>query len=186
MALLKFDDSRIKDHPDKDLLEKIRVYFHAFTTGSFDEMKDLQSEVYTMTDIRKNNYIFPISFLDIAYTRHPASALGVVNVNREDWYNINKNFVSLMEDLSVVAIKLDGSSAPGSFSTLEHAVKFKLTSNPPPQAARNLPPGAKAGDTVGMINISVLYWDEQGKVSRELEYGRLTWENFSVGEFDPK
>lgn len=184
MADPKFDDSRIKDHPDKDLLEKIRTYFHAFTHGLFDEMKDLQGEEYTMTDIRKNPSIFPFSFLDIALIHLPASALGVVNVNREDWYNTNKNFVGLIKDLSVVAIKLDGSSAPGSFSTLEHAVKFQLAIDPPPPAAPNLPRGAKAGDTVGMINISVLYWNEHGKVTRELEYGRLTWDNFSVGQFD--
>jgi hypothetical protein len=48
----------------------------------------------------------------------------------------------------------------------------------------NLPPGIKKGDRAGMINISVLWWDSEGKITRELEYGRLTWKNFDVTAFD--
>lgn len=112
------------------------------------------------------------------------TALGVVNADRETWFGINKQFVSLMDELSVIAISLHGSSAPGAFSILEHAVKFRLTTNPPPGAEHNLPQGAKLGDTVGMINICVLWWTAEGKIARELEYGRLTWKDFDVGEFD--
>ena len=49
----KFDDSRISNHPDKYLLQKIRQYMHDFTNGKFDAMKVGQSADYTMTDIRK-------------------------------------------------------------------------------------------------------------------------------------
>ena len=89
-----------------------------------------------------------------------------------------------MEDLKVIALTIDGSSRPGKFSILEHVVFFKLIKDVPPPALDNLPVGAKPGDVVGMINISVLYWDHQGKITKELEYGRLTWKNFDVGEFD--
>lgn len=91
-----------------------------------------------------------------------------------------------MEDLKVVALTLDGSSRPGKFSILEHVVLFKLVKDVPDGAKDNLPVGAKPGDIVGMINISVLYWDDKGKISKELEYGRLTWKNFDYTDFDKK
>jgi hypothetical protein len=127
---------------------------------------------------------FPFFCLHITLTHYPPSALGVVNVNRETWYNINKNFVGLIDDLAVVALTLYGSSAPGSFAILEHVVSFKLKYDPPPEAADNLPRGAKAGDKVGMVNLSVLWWNEAGKITREFEYGRLTWKDFDIGVFD--
>ncbi len=54
-----FDDARIKNNPDKVLLGRIRTYFKAFTTGDFNGIKDLESDDYTMTDIRKNIYSMP-------------------------------------------------------------------------------------------------------------------------------
>jgi hypothetical protein len=57
----KFDDRRIKDHPDHKLLERLRTYYKAFTTGDFDGIRSLQTDDYTMTDIRKNIHTF--SFL---------------------------------------------------------------------------------------------------------------------------
>lgn len=60
MASFQFDDSRIKDHPDKKLLEDIRTYFKAFTGSDFEGMRDGETEDYTMTDICKNFHIaFP-------------------------------------------------------------------------------------------------------------------------------
>lgn len=69
---------------------------------------------------------------------------------------------------------------------MEHLVDFKLAIDPPPDAAKNLLPGAKTGDPVGMINVAVLWWNEKGKIKRELEYGRLTWDQFDADVFDPK
>jgi ketosteroid isomerase-like protein len=60
MESLKFDDTRIRHHHDKRLLRYIRAYFNAFTAGDFDGMKALQSEDYTMTDIRKTIRPFPL------------------------------------------------------------------------------------------------------------------------------
>ena len=57
-----FDDTRIQDHPDKLLLSRIRLFFKTFTTGDFDGMRDLQSEEYTMTDIRKLERMSPSIF----------------------------------------------------------------------------------------------------------------------------
>lgn len=60
----KFDDSRIKDHPDQRLLKYIRAYFKTFTEGDFDGMKALQSNEYTMTDIRKISILVPSILLE--------------------------------------------------------------------------------------------------------------------------
>lgn len=108
----------------------------------------------------------------------------MVRLPRDDWYNVNKGFTELLTDLKVIAISLYGSSEPGEFAIMEHAVSFKLAHDPPPQAVDNLPPGAKKGDPVGMINISVLWWDANGNVTREFEYGRLTWKDFDVRQWD--
>jgi hypothetical protein len=67
---------------------------------------------------------------------------------------------------------------------MEHVVWFKLKADPPEAAKPNLPPGIKKGDKAGMINIAVLWWNEAGKITRELEYGRLTWEGFDITAFD--
>ena len=53
---VKFDDSRIKNHHDKKLLERIRTYYAAFTTGNFNAIKELEAESYNMTDIRENTH----------------------------------------------------------------------------------------------------------------------------------
>jgi hypothetical protein len=52
-----FNDERIKAHPDKVLLNRIRAFFKAFTTGDFDGMRDLQSKDYTMTNIREKIFL---------------------------------------------------------------------------------------------------------------------------------
>ena len=111
-------------------------------------------------------------------------ALAVVKAPRPVWYEINKGFTELLTDLKVVAITLEGSSAPDRFANLEHVVFFKLAKDPPEEAKPNLPPGAKAGDRVGMINLGVLWWNAEGKIVKELVYGRLTWKNFSLDPFD--
>lgn len=50
-----FDNSRIRDYPDKKLLRLIDKYFIAFTGGDFDGMNDMQADEYHITDIRKNS-----------------------------------------------------------------------------------------------------------------------------------
>lgn len=63
---------------------------------------------------------------------------------------------------------------------------FNLAQDPPEEAKPNLPPGTKKGDAVGMINLGVLWWNEEGKIIKELVYGRLTWDKFSLEPFDGK
>ncbi|KAH8654949.1 Alpha/Beta hydrolase protein [Tricladium varicosporioides] len=162
VANAQFDDSRIKNHHDKLLLSRIRTYFNAFTSGDFNGIKDLESDDYNMTDI-------PIS---------------VVRSPKLSWFEQNKGFTNLLTDLEVQAISLYGSSAPGQFAIMEHVVWFRLKIDPPEPAKPNLPPGIKKGDKAGMINIAVLWWNEEGKISHELEYGRLTWEGFDITAFD--
>lgn len=67
---------------------------------------------------------------------------------------------------------------------MEHVTYFSLAADPPPEAAQHLPPGAKGGDRLSLIDIDVVWWNEHGHVTRELVYGRLTWKDFNIGEFD--
>jgi hypothetical protein len=63
-------------------------------------------------------------------------------------------------------------------------VWFTLKTDPPEEAKPNLPPGIKKGDKSGMINVAVIWWNEEGKICKELEYGRLIWDNFDISVFD--
>lgn len=88
-----------------------------------------------------------------------------------------------MTDVKVVAVTLSGSSEPGSFAVMENAIYFTLKVDPPEAAKANLPPGIKKGDSTGMMMCSTIWWNEEGKVLRELEYGRLLWEGFDINAF---
>ncbi|KAK3177679.1 hypothetical protein K4F52_009584 [Lecanicillium sp. MT-2017a] len=155
------DISRIEHYPDKQLLARISEYFISFTTGDFNGMNDLEADNFHITDI----------------------PLTIVRASKEDWYQANSGFSSLMTNVTVEAISIDGSSEPGSFAIMENVVSFTLAVDPPPAAAKNLPPGIKKGDRSGMIMLSTIWWNEEGKVFRELEYGRLIWEGFNIDDF---
>lgn len=58
MSFPGFDDSRIKDYPDKKLLEYIRAYYKPFINGDSDAQRALQTEDFVITDIRKNFHSF--------------------------------------------------------------------------------------------------------------------------------
>lgn len=57
MAPVHYDDSRIQHNHDKKLLERLKKYFDAFTAGDFDGVRNVESEGYTMTNIRKGRHI---------------------------------------------------------------------------------------------------------------------------------
>lgn len=211
-GIVKYDDSRIEDYPDKKALAKAREFFEVFTNGEFDAMKALQSENYTMTDIREHILLpdshgnssapflaIPLSLTHLALPlffcsgtfRESASALtlhhpaiGQLRLPRDDWYQVNKQFTSLLDDLRVIAISIDGDAEPGSFTVLEHLVLFTLKGDVTPEQEEHMPPNTKAGDKLGMINVSVLWWGENGIITKELEYGRITWKDFDLGKFD--
>jgi hypothetical protein len=88
-----------------------------------------------------------------------------------------------MTNVTVEAISLHGSSEPGSFAIMENAIRFTLKIDPPEEAKAGLPAGIKKGDSSGMIMLSAIWWNEKGKVIRELEYGRLLWPNFDIDAF---
>lgn len=89
-----------------------------------------------------------------------------------------------MTNVSVEVISLHGSSAPGSFAILENVIRFTLKIDPPEEAKAGLPPGIKKGNSSGMVMLSAIWWNEHGKVIRELEYGRLLWPNFDINAFN--
>ncbi|KAF7505882.1 hypothetical protein GJ744_012417 [Endocarpon pusillum] len=80
--------------------------------------------------------------------------LSVLQAPRSAWNQINAGFTNLFSDLAVESLSLYGSSKPGSFSVIEHLVRFKLKTELPPGAAEHLPAGAKKGDSLGMINVN--------------------------------
>lgn len=123
----------------------------------------------------------------ISLTHHPAlhSALGFIRIPREQWHAINASFSTLLTDVHITAIALYGSSRSGDCSLLEHLTEVTLAADPPPGAADQLPPGTKKGDRIGMIDLDVSWWNAEGKVTRQLVYGKTTWKDFSIHQFDP-
>ena len=86
--------------------------------------------------------------------------------------------------METIALSLDGSCSPGSFSVMENINRYKLKFDAPPGSEDKLPVGAKKGDTVQMVVNSTIWWGEGGKVTKEFEYGRLAWKGFSLDEWD--
>ena len=53
----------------------------------------------------------------------------------------------------------------------------------PDQSGQWLPPNLKAGDTAAMIMCSIIWWDKNGKAFKDLEYGRVPWNDFDLNAF---
>ncbi|KFY11370.1 hypothetical protein V492_04498 [Pseudogymnoascus sp. VKM F-4246] len=178
-----YDDSRVRNYHDKKLLCDLGKYFSTFVDGDYEGMRDLQADGFHITDIRKSS--LPFYLIDVTLTPLSFStALAIVRSPKDIWYEQNKGFSSLMTNVSVEAISVDGSSCPGSFSVLENVVRFTLAIDPPEEAKPGLPPGIKKGESSGMIMMSVIWWGNDGQVIRDLEYGRLIWDNFDINAFD--
>lgn len=86
--------------------------------------------------------------------------------------------------MRVVALNLYGSSEPGHFSVLEHITLMELSIDPASKLIDAFPRGAKKGDTVSIANMCLLWWDENGLIDQEFEYGGLTWPGWSLNELD--
>ncbi|KAG8529676.1 uncharacterized protein KY384_005157 [Bacidia gigantensis] len=159
---MSFDDRRIAHHPDKKLLELTRKYYKAFVTHDADTTRAMQAPGYTMTDI----------------------PLCAVRLDRDAWYALNKAFSKVGASEVVTALSLAGSSDPGHISVMEVITTFELAIDAPPGSEEKLPVGAKKGDTVTMVVNTTIFWGEGGKILKELEYGRLAWKDFDIGEWD--
>ncbi|CAG7942972.1 unnamed protein product [Penicillium nalgiovense] len=157
-----FNNARIRNHDDKVLLARINEYFEAFANADAKKMDSMVADDYRMSDI----------------------PLGIVRSSKEAWFHQNSAFSNLMTNISVEAISLHGSSEPGSFAVMENVVRFTLKIDPPEEAKANLPPGIKKGDSSGMIMLSTIWWNSDGKIARELEYGKLLWEGFDTNAFN--
>ncbi|CAG7996547.1 unnamed protein product [Penicillium salamii] len=157
-----FIKDRIENHEDKVLLARITEYFDAFANGDAEKMNSMVTDDYRMSDIPLNIVRFP----------------------KKAWFEANRGFSGLMTNVSVEAITLHGSSEPGSFAVLENVVRFTLKIDPPEEAKPNLPPGIKKGDSSGMIMLSTIWWNSEGKIVRELEYGKLLWPGFDINAFN--
>lgn len=49
-----FNNSRIRNHDDKVLLERITEYFEAFANADAEKMDNMVADDYRMSDIRKS------------------------------------------------------------------------------------------------------------------------------------
>ena len=107
-------------------------------------------------------------------------------MNREDWYHSNAHLTGLIGNLRVVGLNLWGSSEPGEHSIFEHVTLMELKIDPPPVMEWAFPKGAKAGDTVGIVNLCVLWWDAEGFIEREFEFGGLLWPGFNLDQWETK
>lgn len=77
------------------------------------------------------------------------------------------------------SISVHGSSAPGAFAAFEWILRLTLRAELPDMAA-HLPKGVKVGDEVRWVGVSLLWWNEEGKVKRQTDHGRLAWEGFEM------
>lgn len=89
-----------------------------------------------------------------------------------------------MKHISVEAISLHGSSEPGSFAVMEYVFRFTLDVDPPEVVKPNLPPGIQKGDSSGMVMLATIWWNGEGEIARELEYGKPLWEGFDIKAFN--
>lgn len=177
-----FNYDRIRDHDDKVLLARIAEYFDAFANFDVDKTNSMVADDYRMSYIRKSQ--FPFSLIKYHSNTLFYIARGIVRATADTWYQHNKGFNTFMTDISVKAISLHGSSEPGSFAVLENVVRFTLAADPPERAKDMFPPGIQKGDSWGMIMLSTIWWNSEGKISRELEYGKLLWEGFDINAFN--
>lgn len=90
-----------------------------------------------------------------------------------------KYFGPATSDTKVEAISLYGSSVVGNFAVLEYQNSFKLKRDMP-EAAAHFGSLTKAGDTIVLIGVSIIYWNEEGKVKRHMEHARLKWDGFDL------
>lgn len=124
------------------------------------------------------------SFLiDNILTCYSAIALGIVRLDRDMWSEANRGLSSLVKDVKVTALNIAGSPNPNQLGVLENVMSFTLKIDPPEEVKPHFPPGIRKGDTASMIRTSIISWDDEGKVTRDLEYGRLTWPDFDIDEF---
>lgn len=55
-----FNNDRIRNHDDKELLARINEYFGAFANADAQKMNSMVADDYHMTDIRKSSFPFTL------------------------------------------------------------------------------------------------------------------------------
>ena len=97
-------------------------------------------------------------------------------MNREDFKAFNeKMFGGGIADVQIDCISLQGSSSPSTVTALEWAMHLKLNVEIP-----QLAPGVGAGEKVTLVGTSLIWWNEEGKVCRQSEHGRVAWPNIDI------
>ena len=113
---------------------------------------------------------------------HQSSALGALNLDREAFRAHISDLYAATETLTVEPLSVQGSCAPGSFAVLEWVLTFKLEGKVPTALAPHFPPDVPAGGEAKWVGVSLLWWNEEGKIKIQKDHGRYVWEGFDMEE----
>ncbi|KAI9786516.1 MAG: hypothetical protein M1816_007898 [Peltula sp. TS41687] len=149
----------IKEFHDTAVKDRLNTFFAAFMDGDAEKMKDCQAEDYVMDD-------YP---------------LGALQCSRDAFFGAMSHFAPNTERMEFVPISLYGSSVVGNFAVFEYNYWFYFKKDMP-EVAVHFGPNTKAGDKVEFVGVSVVWWNDEGKVKRHLEHARLVWEGFDVNQ----
>ncbi|KAI9750017.1 MAG: hypothetical protein M1815_002065 [Lichina confinis] len=162
----------IKHYPDEQLQQRINGYYAAFAAQDVERLMEFIGDEFHMDDYEKS------ARRSVRMLTSPSRLLaaGMVGMNREDFKAFNeKMFGGGIADVQIDCISLQGSSSPSTVTALEWAMHLKLNVEIP-----QLAPGVGAGEKVTLVGTSLLWWNEEGKVCRQSEHGRVAWPNIDI------
>lgn len=185
----------IKDHPDRDLQERVNEYFAAFADQDVPRLMRCLTEDFVMDDYRKyfhcRYYPRPsclegvlILLCSTSCNNNSKSnscgsrslpALGILGLKRADFQQSCERQFAGTTDIHMGCLSLQGTSEEDGFAALEWMMSFQLNVEIPALA-----PGVKAGERVTMVGVSLLWWGPDGKIKRQAEHGRPMWNPFDV------
>ena len=113
---------------------------------------------------------------------HRSPALGALNLDRDAFRAHMSGLYAATETLTVEPLSVQGSCAPGSFAALEWVLTLKMKGEVPSQMAQHFPPDVPAGGEAKWVGISLLWWNEEGKIKIQKDHGRCVWEGFDMEE----
>lgn len=148
------------DQPDEQLQVKVLEFAEAFMSCDIDRLMELLSGDYRFND----------------------NPLGALNLDRDAFRAHMSGLYAATETLTVEPLSVQGSCAPGSFAALEWVLTLKMKGEVPSQMAQHFPPDVPAGGEAKWVGISLLWWNEEGKIKIQKDHGRCVWEGFDMEE----
>ncbi|KAI9756703.1 MAG: hypothetical protein M1815_003068 [Lichina confinis] len=148
------------DQQDEQLQVKVLEFAEAFMSYDVDRLMGILSGDYRAND----------------------NPLGALNLDREAFRAHISDLYAATETLTVEPLSVQGSCAPGSFAVLEWVLTFKLEGKVPTALAPHFPPDVPAGGEAKWVGVSLLWWNEEGKIKIQKDHGRYVWEGFDMEE----